>query len=72
MEVRAMGRKSERVELETKIVKCRALAGDAVSDDVTKPRIADLAAELEQKLRELDAQGPLSSGRRETYNWGRP
>jgi hypothetical protein len=31
-----------------------------------------LVAELEQKLREIDAQGPLSSGRRETYNWGRP
>jgi hypothetical protein len=49
-----MPSKNERVELEMKIMKYRALARNAVSDDETKRRIADLVAELEQKLREID------------------
>jgi hypothetical protein len=49
-----MPSKNERVELEMKIMKYRALARDAVSDDEIKRRIADLVAELEQKLRQID------------------
>jgi hypothetical protein len=48
-----MRSKNERVELEMKIMKYRALARDA-SDEVTAQRIETLVAELEQKLREID------------------
>jgi hypothetical protein len=46
--------KNERVELEMKILKYRQMADFAVSDELTKQRIAALIAELEQKLREID------------------
>jgi hypothetical protein len=45
--------KNERVELEMKIMKYRALARDA-PDKLTTERIETLIAELEQKLREID------------------
>jgi hypothetical protein len=48
-----MVQKNERVALETKIVKYRALARDA-PDKLTSERIATLVAELEQKRREID------------------
>jgi len=48
-----MPSKNERVELEMKIMKYRALARDA-PDQLTAKRIATLVAELEQKLREID------------------
>ena len=48
-----MSQKNERVELEMKIMKYRALARDA-PDEVTRQRISTLVAELEQKLREID------------------
>ena len=44
--------KNERVELEMKILKARQLARQ--SDDTTRERLEALAAELEQKLREID------------------
>jgi hypothetical protein len=46
-----MPQKNDRVELELKIMKYRALARP---DDVTKQRINGLIAELEQKQREID------------------
>ena len=49
-----MPSKNERVELEMKIMKYRALARAAVSDPETTERIAALVAELEQKIREID------------------
>jgi hypothetical protein len=49
-----MPHKNERVELEMKIMKYRRMADLAVSDELTKQRIRDLIAELEQKLREID------------------
>jgi len=49
-----MDSRNDRVELEIKIIKYRALARQA-SDDVTTKRINRLIAELEQKLREIDA-----------------
>jgi hypothetical protein len=48
-----MAHKNERVELEMKIMKYRALARQA-GDDVTRTRIKELVAELERKLREID------------------
>jgi hypothetical protein len=48
-----MAYKNERVELEMKIMKYRALARQA-DDDVTRARIKELVAELERKLREID------------------
>jgi hypothetical protein len=48
----AMPSKNERVELEMKILKARQLARTA--DDLTRERLEALAAELEQKLREID------------------
>jgi hypothetical protein len=48
-----MAHKNERVELEMKIIKYRALARQA-TDDVTRARISELTAELERKLREID------------------
>jgi hypothetical protein len=48
----AMPHKNERVELEMKILKARQLARQA--DDTTRERLEGLAAELEQKLREID------------------
>ena len=48
-----MVQKNERVELEMKIMKYRALARGA-ADDVTTKRIMTLIAELEQKQREID------------------
>lgn len=48
-----MPSKNERVELEMKIMKYRALARDT-SDQLTAKRIAMLVAELEQKLHEID------------------
>ena len=47
-----MPHKNERVELEMKILKARQLARQA--DDTTRERLEGLAAELEQKLREMD------------------
>ncbi len=48
-----MRAKNERVELEMKIMKYRALARDA-PDKLSAERIGTLVAELEQKLREID------------------
>jgi hypothetical protein len=48
-----MAQKNERVELEMKIMKYRALARDA-PDKLTTERIDTLVAELEQKRREID------------------
>lgn len=48
----AVPHKYERVELEMKILKARQLARQA--DDTTRERLEALAAELEQKLREMD------------------
>jgi hypothetical protein len=48
-----MPSKNERVELEMKIIKYRALARQA-PDQETMRRINGLVAELEQKLREID------------------
>jgi hypothetical protein len=45
--------RNERVELEMKIMRYRALARDA-ADQLTTERIETLIAELEQKLREID------------------
>jgi hypothetical protein len=53
-EVTQLANKNERVELEMKILKYRRMAALAVSDELTKQRIAVLIAELEQKLREID------------------
>jgi hypothetical protein len=47
-----MAHKNERVELEMKIMKARQLARAA--DDITRERLEALAAELEQKLKEID------------------
>jgi len=44
--------KNKRVELEMKILKARQFARQA--DDTTRERLEGLAAELEQKLREMD------------------
>jgi hypothetical protein len=49
----ARAQRNERVEIEMKIMKYRALAR-GVADDLTAQRIATLIAELEQKLREID------------------
>jgi hypothetical protein len=48
-----MPSKNERVEIEMKTIKYRALARD-VSDKLTTDRIKTLIAELEQKRREID------------------
>jgi hypothetical protein len=48
-----MPSRNERVELEMKILKYRALARDA-PDELTAQRIKELIAELEQKQREID------------------
>ena len=48
-----MPSKNERVELEMKILKYRALVRNA-SDELTAQRIKELIAELEQKQREID------------------
>ena len=50
----AMPSKNERVELEIKIMKYRALARAAVSDPVTEERINGLIVELKQKLKGID------------------
>ena len=47
-----MPSKSERVELEMRILRVRQLARQA--DDLTRERLETLATELEQKLREID------------------
>ena len=47
-----MPSKSERVELEMRILRVRQLARQA--DDLTRERLEALATELEQKLREID------------------
>jgi hypothetical protein len=52
--MRAVPSKNERVELEIKIMKYRALVRAAVSDPVTTERIAALIADLEQKLKKID------------------
>jgi hypothetical protein len=49
-----MPSKNERVELEMKIMKYRALARAAISDPVTEERINGLIGELKQKLKEID------------------
>jgi hypothetical protein len=48
-----MVQKNDRVVLEMKIMKYRALVRDA-PDELTAERIGTLVAELEQKLREID------------------
>jgi hypothetical protein len=48
-----MAHKNERVELEMKIMKYRLLARQA-TEEVTRERIKELTAELEQKRREID------------------
>ncbi len=48
-----MAHKNERVELEIKIIKYRALMQQA-DDPLTTKRISDLIAELERQLREID------------------
>jgi hypothetical protein len=48
----ALPHNNERVELEVKILKARQLARQA--DDTTRERLEGLAAELEQKLRDMD------------------
>jgi hypothetical protein len=52
-EAHTMAQKNERVELEMKIIRYRALARDA-PDNLTTERIKTLVAELEQKQREID------------------
>jgi hypothetical protein len=52
-DARFMAHGNERVELAMKIMKYRSLARQA-TDDVTRARIKQLIAELEQKLREID------------------
>jgi hypothetical protein len=47
--------RNERVELEIKIIKYRALARQAADVETTR-RVNGLIAELEQKLREIDGQ----------------
>ena len=48
-----MANKNERVQLEMKIMRYRLLARQT-TDDVTRERISELVAELEQSLREID------------------
>jgi hypothetical protein len=48
-----MPSRNERVELEIRIIKYRALARQS-RDDVTSKRIQALVTELEQKLKEID------------------
>jgi hypothetical protein len=48
-----MVHKNDRVVLEMKIMKYRALARDS-PDKLTTERIGTLVAELEQKLRDID------------------
>jgi hypothetical protein len=48
-----MPHKNERVELEMKIMKARRLAREA-PDDLTRKRLEELIAELEQKRHEID------------------
>jgi Asp-tRNA(Asn)/Glu-tRNA(Gln) amidotransferase C subunit len=48
-----MRSKNNRVELEMKILKVRHLA-KAAADDLTRERLEKFAAELQQKLREID------------------
>jgi hypothetical protein len=52
--VTQLAHKNERIELEMKIIKYRQMAVLAVSDELSKQRIAALVAELEQKLRQID------------------
>jgi hypothetical protein len=47
-----MPSKNERAELEMRMLKARQLARTV--DDLTRERLEALAAELEQKLREMD------------------
>lgn len=49
-----MAHKSERVELEMKILRYRQLQRQIATDPGTIERIRDLIAELEQKLRAID------------------
>lgn len=44
---------NERVQLEMKIMRYRLLARQT-TDDVTRERILELVADLEQSLREID------------------
>jgi hypothetical protein len=48
-----MDQKNERVELEMRIMKYRAMARQ-VTDDKTVWRLTELIAKLEQKQREID------------------
>ena len=52
-DARFMAHRNERAELAMKIMKYRSLARQA-TEDVTRARIRQLIAELEQKLREID------------------
>lgn len=49
-----MAQKDERTELEMKIRKYREIGNRAVSDELTKQRIAAFVAELEQKVRKKE------------------
>jgi hypothetical protein len=53
MGLRAMPHKSERVELEMKIMKYRQWTGRVVDEEFQK-RLREQTAELERKLREID------------------
>ena len=49
-----MGQKNERVELEMKIIKYRAMVRQLGPDNETLKRPESLIPELEQKRREID------------------
>lgn len=52
--MRAVRSKNERVELEMKILRYRALARQIATDPDTQRRIKELISDLEQELREID------------------
>lgn len=49
-----MASKSERVELEMKIMKYRLMARQMAADPEESKRIHELVADFERKLREID------------------
>ena len=55
-----MAHKNERVELEMQILKYRQIARQMAANPEDSERIKGLVAELEQKLREIDAVGTVS------------
>lgn len=52
--IRAVQSKNERVELEMKILRYRALARQIATDPNTQRRIGELISDLEKELREID------------------